>query len=192
MHPYSPVILSIAPGRNRLGIAVFRHGNLVFYGGKSLRQHRSELEVFAAVERLIEGLIGSYRVTHLAIFELNEQQRRFAHLAALAEHILAVARRSGIPVHQYNSLFVRRQFCPGERATKANTAARLIEEYLELGKYLSRVSDWERRYYGYVFEAIALGKVCARQIDGDTRNIKNGEVKGNFLNQEKGSHDELD
>jgi hypothetical protein len=43
----------------------------------------------------------------------------------------------------------------------ADAGRQMASRYVELTRYLHGNNDWERRYYGFVFNAIAVGEVWA-------------------------------
>ncbi|MBK8464945.1 MAG: hypothetical protein IPL32_03865 [Chloracidobacterium sp.] len=152
-------ILSIAPGRGRLGVATFRDGRLIYYGVKSLRQFRSNADLLTGLEKILSNLCTYYCIRTVIMPLLNKQQRHSAALICVEKVIEQFARRQNIAIHRYDPMAIRRVFCPGIRPTKANTSDKLVEIYPELIRYRSGESDWELRYYGYLFSAIAGGKV---------------------------------
>lgn len=163
-------ILAIVPGRHRIGVAVFRNGYLSYYRGKSLRQFRSEKFLQEAVRKFLVKLVARYDVNHLAVQELITQQKASRLLLAVAEQIKSFAETEGIKLHEYNPLFVHQTICLDEPATQENTAWEMAKRYPELERYLRRTKDWERRYYRYIFSAVALGAVCSEELK-DKKNV---------------------
>ncbi len=158
-------ILAVVPGRHRLGAAVFRGGYLCYYRGKSLRQFRSEKSLQEAVRKLLVKLVARYEVNHLTVQELITQQKASCLLVAVAREIKSFAETEGIKLHEYSPLFVRQAFCSDEEpATQENAAWQIAKRYPELERYLRRTKDWEKRYYRYIFSAVALGAVCSDEL----------------------------
>lgn len=178
-------ILSITPGRSRLGVAVFHNGTLIYYVGKSLRQFRSETELLHAVKKILAKLIERYAIRTVLVPELNRQQRHSDGVVLIDRLIESFVRSRGVRVNRYDPLIVRRSLCGETRPTKSNTAHSLSKRYVELKRFLIGESDWERRYYGYVFGAIAGGEVFVRnrqiftksaRTDRTTQRVERGGV----------------
>lgn len=152
-------ILSITSGRSRLGVAVFHNGSLIYYSGKSLRQFRSESGLLHAVRKILAKLIERYAIQTVLVPELNPQQRHSTGVILIDTQIESFLRGQGLSVRKYDPLTVRRSLCVDSKPTKLNTARVLTKRYAELNRFRFDESEWERRYYGYVFGAIAGGEV---------------------------------
>lgn len=166
-------ILAVSPGRSRLGVAVFRNGTLTYYGGKSLRQYRSESDSQQAIRKSLIKLIRRYGINSFAMADLNKQQRHSPTVVSIDAYIQMVARQNRMAIRKYNPISVRKILCEDDKPTKDNVAHRLVKRYRELGRYLSDSNSWERRYYGFVFSAIAIGEASVLDssiIGGRTAN----------------------
>ena len=159
MIPIKPSTLSISPGRGRLGVAVSHPGRLVYYGVKSLRQFRSDAEIKNGLEKILVMLVTRYGISKLIIPDLNKQQRHSASVTLIDSYIEQFAVRYQLTIQRYDPLAVRRTLCDGAKPTKAATSEKLAELYPVLGRYCRGDSEWERRYYGYLFSSIAALRV---------------------------------
>lgn len=168
MHQTSYSILSITPGRNRLGVAVFRDGNLVYYAGKSLAQHRSMPEVRQAINKILNKMIENYCVEYLAIMELNKQQRTSHAVVSIYEYIKTMTKRKHLAVCESDPVLIRRLICGNLKPTNHNVARQITSRYIELSRHLIGNNGWEHRYYRFVFNAIAVGEVWARDLGKNT------------------------
>lgn len=172
-------ILAIIPGRSRLGIAVFRHcgdgdnegyndsTSLLYYGGKSLKRYRARNLLLKAVRIYLKEVFLGYRITHLATRKLLKSQKDSSLLVAVAREIRLSAKKNNVIFCEYDAASARRKFCgagQNGRVTKETVIARLIERYPELTRLRQRNRIWEKRYYGYVFEAIAIAEVCSADV----------------------------
>jgi Holliday junction resolvasome RuvABC endonuclease subunit len=169
MSQIQTAILAIVPGRHRLGVAVFRSGYLCYYRGKSLRQFRTEESLREAVRKFLAELVTRYGVNHLAIQTLIAQQKTSPLLVTVAEEVRIFSEtEESVNLHEYSPFFVRQAFCHSateeEPAIQKNAARQLAGRYPELERYLCRTKDWEKRYYRYIFSAIALGAVCSEEL----------------------------
>lgn len=156
--PNQDYVISLIPGRRRLGVAVFRNGTLFYYAGKSLRQFRSEAESLRAVRRMLSKLIERYSIRIVLLPELNRQQQRAEGVVAIETVIVRFMRNRGVSVDRYDPMIARRRLCDGVKPTKWETAISLSKRYAELSRFTVGSGDWQKRYYGYVFGAIAGGE----------------------------------
>ena len=163
-------VLAVSPGRHRIGVAVFRNGYLCYYRGKSLRQFRNEKSLQNAVEKFLANLVTRYGINYLTVQSLIRQQETSPLLIAVAELVKRFAEIEGIKLHEYSPFFVRQSFCRMQPPTQENAARNIAKQYPELERYLSRTKDWERRYYRYIFNAIAVGAVCSQELK-DYQNV---------------------
>lgn len=149
--------LSISLSRNRLGFAVFQGKQLHFYGGKTLRQFASTTDRLNGLERILRKLMDKHGPTTLILPRLNKQQKRSTELCRMNKTIKEFAHVNGIRHAAYNPALARHFICTDQKPTKANTARNLAARHTELQRYIQSDNDWERRYYGHVFTAIAGG-----------------------------------
>lgn len=171
-------ILSVSPGRGRLGVAVFRRGRLIYYRVKSLRQYRSHIDLRNAVERILGSLFMRFGIEELRLPELNKQQRHSVELLSIDNVLVRMARRQKIAARRYDPLNVRKTICNGAKPTKANAERKLAETYPELAQYRRGDLDWERRYYGFLFNAIAGGHECEFGKQDFDKNKSTSNPKG--------------
>ncbi len=166
-------ILAISPGRNRMGYAVFSENKLFYYGGTLLSRYKTKESVLIAVEKFLKRIFTKYRISHLAIQKLIKQQELSTLLVLITAQIKTIANKQNVSVHEYSPMYIRQQFCRDEKSTKANTTKTLTARYAELNRYYNRTSEWERKYYDYVFTAIATGIICAEELkkSKNSRNV---------------------
>lgn len=157
-------ILGISPGRSRLGFGVFRDDDLLYYGGKSLCKFKTKTLVLSAVGNFLKFVFTKYKVGHVALPKLIKQQESSPLLVSVFRQIKIVSRQSNVSIHEYHLIFIRQHLCKPGKPTKENTTPKLAEQYPELNRYLKRTSPWERRYYGYIFNAVAAGAICTEEL----------------------------
>lgn len=166
--PYKQnTVLAVIAGRYRLGVAVFRGTeNLMYYRGKSLKQYRTENLLVKATRKFLKETFARNRITHLAMHKLQKSQKNSPLLAAIVREIKLAARKNKIAFCEYDAVSIRRKFCDTEeqRATREVVAGKLAQKYPELARLRQRTRGWERKYYGYVFDAIACAEVCAAEL----------------------------
>lgn len=157
MHHSQPCILSLSLSRNRLGFAIFRYGDLIYYGGKALRRFGTEAARRHGVKLIIKKLAERHHVTVLLLPQLNKQQQHSAELPGIYRSLDRFAKGDNLAIQHYDPVSARRIICKTKKPTKAGTAQTLAAEFPDLSRYIQGNTDWERRYYGNVFLAVAGG-----------------------------------
>lgn len=169
----SSIILAVDPGSRELGVAVVNGGELLFYGVKTISNHRNPQRILEAVSHHMRRLVNKYRPAHLAIEKTRASQQNFALLATIADQFKAIATEANLLISEYTSANVRKRLCQSGRATRRETARVLAERFPELGRYYLRATKWERDYYGNLFDAVAIGVICEEDImKNDTAQIR--------------------
>jgi hypothetical protein len=166
MNQFPVSVLALIPNRSHLGVAVFRRGRLAFYTSKSLRQYRSMPDVRSAMRKAVVNYERRFGIDLMVVPELNKQQRRSASVVAIGEYLKTLSRSQHLDLMVVDPLAARASVCRTNRPTKEKTALELSLVYPELRRFLISKRTWERRYYGPLFDAVALGVFCtANPID---------------------------
>jgi hypothetical protein len=159
-------ILSIVPGRHRLGYSVFYQKKLVFYGVTSLSAFKAKAEICKAFERFLMRIVSRFQIDKIAIRKLAGAQEASTLLSDISEHLRSFCKKRKIKVICYDGDFINRHFCKSdERPTNDKTAIFLATKYPELKRYHKLKKEWQQRHYAYVFKAIALGLVCLAELE---------------------------
>ncbi|MFN0278505.1 MAG: hypothetical protein ACKVRN_07880 [Pyrinomonadaceae bacterium] len=124
------------------------------------------------MKKILAKLVERYAIRTVLVPELNRQQLHSAGVVLIDMLIENFVRSRGVRVDRYDPLIVRRSLCGETKPTKSNTARSLSKRYAELARFLFGESDWERRYYGYVFGAIAGGEVFVRNRQILTKSVR--------------------
>jgi hypothetical protein len=178
MDKFNVSILAMIPSRSHLGVAIYRRGGLAFYTSKSLRQHRSMSEVRATMRKTISEYERRFGIDLVVVPELNKQQRRSAAVVAIAAYLKTICRSQHLTSKVIDLVAVRAGICGDARPTKENTASELSRLYPELRRHLISNRPWERRYYGTLFDAIALGESCLVGLNSPSDGPKASEGGG--------------
>jgi RNase H-fold protein (predicted Holliday junction resolvase) len=159
-------ILAVISGRRRIGFAVFYDQTLVHYGGTSLARFKTKQTILEAVEKFMKKNIKRFEINRVGVRKLAKSQETSTLLVSISEHIKTICKTDKLKVSVYDGKFINKQFCqPHERPTKEKTAAFLVAKYPELNRYYKLKKDYEKKYYAYVFQAIALGLVCISELE---------------------------
>lgn len=159
----SNTILAIAPGARELGIAVFQDKSLRYYAVKTIRDRSTKRKVVQVVNYYIERTIVKFHPNILALKQLTSTQEKSATLYDVMSELRRIAQKHKITMREYASKKARRVLCRTRGATKRNAAQVLSLRYPELVRFLKANSQWERQYYERMFDAIAIGLVCAEE-----------------------------
>jgi RNase H-fold protein (predicted Holliday junction resolvase) len=159
-------ILAVVPGRRRIGFAVFRNQTLVYYGGTSLARFKTKQRVLKAVGKFMKKNINRFEINRVAVRKLSKSQEISPLLVSISDRLKTICKTEKLRVSVYDGKFINTHFCKeNERATKEKTAAFLAAKYPELDRYYKLKKDYEKKYYAFVFQAIALGLVCLAELD---------------------------
>src|SRR5205085_10636895 len=131
---------------------------------KTFKRRQPPQAFLASVARYIAALIAEHRPSALAIEQTLSVQREAALLKVTAAEIKHTAKQLGLAVYEFDPAQVRRLICQGEKSTKLETAQIIAGRYPELSRLLRQPTRWEMLYWAHVFDAVAVGLVCWRQI----------------------------
>jgi RNase H-fold protein (predicted Holliday junction resolvase) len=159
-------ILAVIPGRRRIGFAVFYNQNLVYYGGTSLARFKTKQTICEAVEKFMGKHINRFEINGVAVRRLDKSQEISPLLVSISKYLKTICKAEKLELSFYDGKFINTHFCKeNERPTKEKTAAFLAAKYPELNCYYKLKKDYEKKYYAFVFQAIALGLVCLAELD---------------------------
>lgn len=157
-------ILAIDPGTKEIGVAVLSGVELLYFGVKTIRQRQSNREILRQARKIISRLIADHLPNYLALETASVTQQTSRLWTAVVKEIKSIARAQCLPVFEYTPTLVRKQICQPAKATKRNMAEKLVGRYCELRQYLEERTEWEALYYAHIFDAIALGLMCYREL----------------------------
>jgi Holliday junction resolvasome RuvABC endonuclease subunit len=155
------IILSIDPGTQYLGVAVFVNGDLVYYAVKTIPTIRPVKALLHSVTNAIDLLIGQFEANVLAIKRIVPHQKSEALSFVVSEEIKIAASRAGLTVKEYDIAQVRTYVCKSPEATKPQATEQLCRQYPELTEYYDPESKARMRHYGHLYDAVAVGLACA-------------------------------
>jgi Holliday junction resolvasome RuvABC endonuclease subunit len=156
-------ILGIDPGARQLGVSVFRGDELVFYAVKSIKMPKREDSLIKLRKILLELLI-QYQVKVVALEEVVFVQQRRTFIKIVYDEIKDFLREPKVTVFEYNPNLMRSVICGLQKPTKHNMALILSQKYTELTRYFNVRRLWQVRYYAQLFDAVAVGFVCATEL----------------------------
>ncbi|MCA1622476.1 MAG: crossover junction endodeoxyribonuclease RuvC [Acidobacteria bacterium] len=159
----SPIVLGVDPGARQIGVAVFRDEELVFYAVKSFKKRR-EQETIRKLRKVMEKMITTYRVEFVALEEVVNIQQNKSFVKTVYEEIKDLLKKREIPTFEYHPKLIRQIICRNEKPTKRNIALLLSQKYNELVRYFNVPKLWQKRYFALLFDAIAVGLVCAKEL----------------------------
>lgn len=161
MNTVLPIILGIAAGARRIGVAVFHGTDLIFYGVKTIRDKNDDLTL-ARTLRILKESLHNFDVTHIALAKIVFVQQHRSFVKIVFDEVRNFLKKEQIPSTEYNPRVVRKAICKIEKPTKANTARIIAERYPELRRFFNVPKIWQKRYYDLLLDAVAVGLVCAR------------------------------
>lgn len=156
-------ILGLDVGARQIGVSVLRGEELVFYSVKSFRKHDPD-ESLKNLEGILDRLITEYEIESVAVEKIVFVQQHRSFVKIVYECAVNFLKGRNISLFEYNPKLVRQIVCGLEKPTKRNTALLLAQSYAELVRYFNVQKLWQKRYYAQLFDAIAVGIACARQL----------------------------
>lgn len=158
-----PIILGIDPGAGQIGVSVFYGEELVFYAVKTFKM-RSRKDSLKKLDKIIETLIKTYQIDYVALEKVVFIQQHRSFVKIVFDEIKTHLKKQNVEFSEYNPKSVRQAICGLEKPTKHNTALLLSQKYMELTRYFNVPRLWQKRYYAQLFDAIAVGFVCAEEL----------------------------
>ena len=156
-------ILAINPGTRYLGIAVFEGPELLDWRVKVIKGKWSKDKQQKTLV-IIRTLIERYQPDILAIKKLH-RSRSSDNLNQLVSRIKQHSKRKGLKVYQYSIKELEAFFFGEAKANKNKLAEVLASKYSFLVHEFNKEKSNKNSYHIRVFEAVALGAVCSRQLD---------------------------
>lgn len=156
-------IIAINPGWRYLAIAVFDESELREWRLKSIKGRGAKRKL-ERVKEILAGYIERYHPDILAIKKLHPS-RSSANLDIMAAGIEADCREKGMGVYSYSIQEMESILSHSTRINKKELTKLLTSEYPELVHDLKREERSRNQYFVRMFEAVALGHVCLREIN---------------------------
>jgi Holliday junction resolvasome RuvABC endonuclease subunit len=141
---------------------------LLYYGVKTIKRPKTPREILEVAATVIKNLTTIYEPHILAIEKMFLLQRSESLLIVVAEEMKATAKKEGLSIYEYMPATVRKRICQNDKATKQETAGFVTQRYPELGHLLNQTRFSEQRYYSYVFDAVAVGIICSKEVEKTT------------------------
>lgn len=156
-------ILAINPGTRYLGIAVFEGPELLDWRVKVIKGKwsKEKQQKTLAVARLF---MDQYEPDVLAIKKLH-RSRSSGNLNQLVSRIKQHSKRKGLKIYQYSIKELEAFFFGEAKANKNKLAEVLASKYPFLVHEFNKERSNRNSYHIRVFEAVALGTVCSRQLN---------------------------
>lgn len=149
-------VLAIDPGLRDLGFAVLTRGRLVAYGVRTLRPVSYAARI-AEASSLVRTWAEAHRPAALVLEQTHGHPVNwFDAIDRLAHSAARVARKHDIEVARYYPQTVRRLIVGNGNATKQELSAALVLHFRQLRVYLTQDRKWKQRYFGHMFDAVAL------------------------------------
>ncbi len=158
-----PKILAFNPGSRYIGFAAFRGPELLDWGVRviSAKTPRGNVRVAG---QIVKESVERFQPDTLAVKRLHSS-RSSPSLDRLADSVWELARRRKLTVHQYSITQLKYVLCPGAKGNKRRLAAAVVATHPVLSRYFEKEMANRHPYYLRMFEAVALGVVCYRQLE---------------------------
>ena len=156
-------ILAVNPGTRYIGVAVFEGQELIDWRVRVFRGKWSKKKL-QRIKMLMCDTIDRHGSDVLAIKKLRPC-RSSKNLNRLISVIKQLSKKRGLKAYQYSIKDLKAFYSPAERINKRKLAQLLAFKYPALWYEFNRERKNKNPYYTRVFEAAAIGEVCAEQLD---------------------------
>ncbi len=156
-------ILGVNPGSRYLGIAVFHGLALIDWRIMALRGRWSSRKLRKCV-RIIRSFLVRYRPEALAIKRIHPS-RTSRHVEQIIGAIRSVCEQRGLSVNQYSIKRLETHFLPDAPLNRRELSAMIVSQYPDLLGEFQKEATAKNPYHVRMFEAVALGALCAHQLD---------------------------
>ena len=164
-----PKILALNPGTRYLGVAFFSGPELRDWGVKVFKGKFSQ-EKLSKILSWILRVVRDYQAEILALKALHPS-RASQGLKDLVKSIRELAKREKLKLYQYSIEELKTSFLKGKgekakRGNKRELARTIASFYPHLFLELEKERKNKNPYHLKMFEAVALGTLCLRAIEG--------------------------
>jgi len=157
MRKHEPTILAVDPGLRDLGFAVLRGRELLGHGVLSFR-HLPASQRLKAARQELERVIRAHEPSELVLENMPKRPLdAFVGLPALGRLLRRLAKLHHLNVTTHSAKTVRRAIVGNGWAGKLEVAKVLMARFPQLKVYRGQLRKWQDRYWGNMFDALALG-----------------------------------
>jgi len=155
-------IMGINPGAKYLGISIFQNSDLKDWRIKAFKGKWSK-EKMERVLEIISDYVFVYEVDAIAIkkLHLSKSSKELIEFTAMIEDF---AYKRGLEICLYTIKDLEKYFSPKKRINKKQLAEIIALKYPFLFHDLEKEKINRNPYYIRMFEAIALGALCSREL----------------------------
>ena len=151
--------LVVTPYTKRLGIAVFQHAELVYFGVKTFQRPRTVASISDETAEKLTELIDEFKPRLVILKSLTMHQTgsdKHRHVAGTIRHIVNIA---GLPSEERSFEDARRDLLT-ENAPQKNRAFEVLRKlYPELARFIQFQNRSQEEYYTPMLAAITIGVV---------------------------------
>lgn len=153
--------LAIDPGTRQIGIAILDGPKLVYHTVHVVTDRSTGETILRDVRELFQRLLHDFAPNRVIVERtFLSKSSNIALLTVVADEVLRLARRLGLPCGSIAPCTVRKALCGFGHATKEELAKVIVAKYPRLRVYLIERPKWKAAYNFNRFDAIGLG-LCA-------------------------------
>jgi Holliday junction resolvasome RuvABC endonuclease subunit len=160
---HQPTILGLSPGARYFGFAILRGQDLRDWGIRVIKKKSPEEKVDLG-KQILSSLADQHQVNILAIKNFHPS-RSSTQLNQLTAALIALARSKGMQICRYPLERVKAAVCGTEKVSKEKLAGHVCETFPFLSRELEKERTSRNPYHTRMFEGVALGLACLRDLD---------------------------
>ncbi|MBA2335309.1 MAG: hypothetical protein H0V90_10280 [Blastocatellia bacterium] len=150
-------LLVVTPFSKRFGIAVFRHGELLYFAVNSYRQPRTLDSIQADAMMKLKNLFDKFTPGLIILKSLTRHQAASNNHRHVVMTIKSIAKMYSVPVEEISFKDARCKLLTGQVPTYNRTFATLRDTFPELTRFTLFQNRSQREYYMPLLSAVAIG-----------------------------------
>lgn len=164
MKSASQIILAIAPGSRRLGIAIFSDCELIYFAVKTVSRNHSAALQKEEITELLAELFACFKPHFVALKAVNQYQQTSIVLKEIIKLLKRQTKARRVPISEISLEQIRSFAGNTEKQTQMKTFQTLTTLYPELRQFAGRPNRWQNEYYRNLFSAVSVGAICLKSL----------------------------
>lgn len=166
INPAALRILGVDPGTRELGWAVLEGEELLAFGVRTIPYGLPVHDLLREGEAVVDQLLATFEPQILVIeHTFWVRMRRAAILRILVSELKRRAQARGIRVLGYAPTAVKKAVAGHGHAPKVEVAKAVVRRWPRLSVYMCGDPHVDERYWGNMFDAVALAMTARRRFD---------------------------
>lgn len=150
-------LLIVTPYTKRLGMAVFQHGELIYFGVKTFRRPRTAESISDETSKKLGELLNKFNPAFVIVKSLTKHQTSSEKHKGITRTIKRTLNTAAICIKESSFEEARRNLVTEDKPTKNSAFAILRKRYPELARFVHFQNRHQSEYYTPMLAAITIG-----------------------------------